>query len=398
MSRRNGSRREGPVEAVRPPEHVSVAIIGGGVNGLGTAYLLAKEGVRDIVVLERKYIPYGASGRNGGGVRAQFGTVENVELARGSEARYRELSQELEFNIWFRQGGYLFLAFTEAQLANLKETVAFHRGVNVPSRMVTTIDMSILAPELSTAGILGGSFCPTDGVLFPWSVVFGYWRKLKEMGVPVLTYTSVRELRAKGGRVADVVTDRGTIRADWVVNAAGCWSREVAAMAGVALPNLPVRHEIMATEAVKPFLNPMVVDMRTGLYMSQDMRGEIIAGVGRHGETPGVNFASSFAFSKMIARGILDLFPSLGELCLMRQWAGAYDVTPDNKPVLGPTPGLANFLQLNGASGHGFMISPMTAQITADLVLGRKPAVDVRPFLLDRFAEGRIERDPFTIG
>ncbi|MHB8585100.1 MAG: NAD(P)/FAD-dependent oxidoreductase [Thermoplasmatota archaeon] len=380
------------------PDHVQVAIIGGGVNGLGTAYQLAKAGMRDIVVLERRYIPYGASGRNGGGVRAQFGTPDNVALARDSIPMFRELSTDLDFNIWFRQGGYLFLAFTDEQVAMLKRTVAFHKTVAVPSRLVDSVEASILAPDLSLRGVVGGAYSPTDGVLFPWSVVFGYWRKLREWGIPVLTYTEVEGFDMASGRIRSVRTSRGTVRADWVVNAAGCWSREIAQSAGVSLPNLPVRHEIMASEAVKPFLNPMVVDLRNGLYMSQDMRGEVIAGVGHAGEPAGVNFASSFDFAKRIARGILDLFPMLGDLRLMRQWAGSYDVTPDNKPILGPAPGVSNFIQLNGASGHGFMISPMTTAITADILLGKRPRLELAPFLLDRFAAGRIERDPFTIG
>lgn len=380
------------------PAECEVLVIGGGVNGLGLAWRLAEAGMRDVVVLEKKYIPYGASGRNGGGIRAQWGTPENVTLARESVKEWRRLSGDLGFNIWFRQSGYLFLAYSEAHLAGLKASVAFQRTAGVSTRLIDPVEAGILAPELNAEGVVAAAFCPTDGILFPWAVVFGYWQALRDAGIPVHTFTGVESFSVRGGRIEEVQTTRGAIRPKWVVNAAGCWSRDVAAMAGVELPNLPVRHEIMASEALKPFLDPMVVDMRTGLYMNQDMRGEIIAGVGHKEESPGIDFSSSFGFAKRIARGILDLFPNLGDVRLMRQWAGAYDVTPDNKPVLGPSTGVENLLQLNGASGHGFMISPMTTRLTAELILGKRPSMDIAPFGMQRFERGVVDREPMVIG
>ncbi|HLE96436.1 MAG TPA: FAD-binding oxidoreductase [Candidatus Thermoplasmatota archaeon] len=375
-----------------------VVIVGAGVNGLGLAYQLAREGVRDIVVLERRYIPYGASGRNGGGVRAQWSTPENIALARESIRAFKRMSAELGFNVWFRQGGYLFLARREEQVLALKRLTKLQRDHGVRSRVVDAAEASILAPDLNLDGVVGGSFCPTDGIVFPWSVVFGYWQKCKEMGVEVVTFTGVTALETKGDRIARVETTRGSIETDWVVNAAGCWSPELAAMAGVRLPNKPFRHEIFVTEALKPFLDPMIVDIDSGLYANQDMRGEIVAGLGNPGEPTGVNFDSSLGFAKRLARNLVSLLPILSEVRVMRQWAGAYDVTPDNKPILGPA-GYANFLQLHGASGHGFMIHPVTTRMTADLVLGRKPRMDVEPFLLERFSRPRApEEDALVIG
>jgi len=143
----------------------------------------------------------------------------------------------------------------------------------------------------------------------------------------------------------------------------------------------------------------MVVDLRNGLYANQDMRGEVVSGIGMPGEKSGIQFASSFDFTKRVARALLDLLPALGDVKVMRQWAGAYDITPDSKPILGPTPGLENFVQLNGASGHGFMISPMTTKLVAQQILGRDPDVDMRPYRLDRFGPGWVpEKETLVIG
>jgi sarcosine oxidase subunit beta len=143
----------------------------------------------------------------------------------------------------------------------------------------------------------------------------------------------------------------------------------------------------------------MVVDLRNGLYANQDMRGEVIAGIGMPGEKPGVNFQSSFDFTRRVAKALVDVLPTLGDVRVLRQWAGAYDVTPDAKPILGPSPGVENFVQLNGASGHGFMVSPMTTLCVANHILGRKPPIDLAPYRLDRFGEGWVpEKETLVIG
>ncbi|HUR68158.1 MAG TPA: FAD-binding oxidoreductase [Candidatus Thermoplasmatota archaeon] len=385
---------EGPLK-----RRYSVVIVGGGANGLGVARWLAEAGMTDVLVLEKSYLLHGASGRNGGGIRAQWGTSDNLVLARESIKMFRRMSGELGFNVWFRQGGYLFLAHDEEKMAAIRRTVAFHNANGVKTRVVDPTEIEVLCPELNKEGVLGGSFHAGDGIIFPWAVVFGLAKRCTKLGVDVRTFTSAVGFEASNGRIRAVETTRGRVECDWVVNAAGCWSHEVADLVGVKLPNLPVRHEILVTEALKPFLHPMIVDLRNGLYANQDMRGEVVSGIGMPGEKPGVNFASSFAFTRRVARALVDLLPTLGDVKVMRQWAGAYDVTPDNKPILGPTPGLENFLQLNGASGHGFMVSPMTTRMTADLILGRPPALDPRPFRLDRFTPDFVpEKETLVIG
>lgn len=380
-------------------DRYQVVVIGAGANGLGVARHLAEAGLTDVLVVEKAYLLQGASGRNGGGVRAQWGTGDNLVLARESIRMFRRMSRELGFHVWFRQGGYLFLAHSEEKLDAVRKVVAFHRKHGVKTRVVTPQDIHVLVPEMDLEGVVGGSFHAGDGIIFPWSVVFGLAKRCVELGVDVRTFTAATGFEASGGRVRAVQTTRGRVACEWVVNAAGCWSAEVADLLGVKLPNLPVRHEILVTEALKPFLDPMIVDLRNGLYANQDMRGEIVTGIGVPGERAGVNFASSFDFTRRVAKALLDLLPTLGDVKLMRQWAGAYDVTPDNKPILGHTPGYENVLQLNGASGHGFMISPMTTLLTAELILSRKPSMDLAPFRLDRFTPDFVpERETLVIG
>lgn len=389
-------------EPTRVPERAEHVILGAGVVGLGTAYQLAKRGVTDVVVIDKGYVLSGASGRNGGGVRAQWTTVENIELARRSIAMFRGLSAELGLNIWLRQGGYLLLAFSDESAQGLRKAVRFQNEHGVPTRLLTESEALEVVPELHAPGLVQASYGPGDGILFPWPVVWGYYQKCREMGVQVVHHTAIEglDVAADGAkRVAAVRTDRGTVRVKGqVVNATGAWSKGVAAMAGVELPNVPVKHEILCTEALKPFLKPMVVDLRNGLYLSQDMRGEVITGIGDPATKAGIDQSSSLAFLQGIARALVSLMPTLRHVKVVRQWAGMYDMTPDHVPVLGPTPGFSNFVQANGFSGHGFMVSPMVAVLLAQLLAGQRPDLPLERFGLERFARGDASYESFVIG
>jgi sarcosine oxidase subunit beta len=372
------------------------------VVGLGTAYQLARRGVTDVVVVDQGYVLSGASGRNGGGVRAQWTTKENIELARRSVAAFRRMPEELGVQIWFRQSGYLLLAFSEDSARGLRRAVQFQNAHGVPTRLLTEAEARGVVPGLDTRGLVQASFGPADGVLFPWPVVWGYYLQCKRMGVRVVHHCEVQGLEVEGGaekRIAAVRTSKGTVRPrGQVVNATGAWSKGVAAMAGYELPNVPVRHEILSTEPLKPFLKPMVVDLRNGLYLSQVMRGEVVTGIGDPQAKPGIDQSSSLRFLESIARAIVRLLPSLRHVKVVRQWAGMYDITPDHVPTLGPTPGFANFVQANGFSGHGFMISPMVSTLLAQLLAGEPLAMRLEPFAVDRFERGEGVHESFVIG
>lgn len=375
-----------------------VVIIGAGVNGLGTAHALVKAGIDDIVVLEKRYPMYGGSGRNAGGVRAQWASLANLELARDAVHRWKGMASELGLHTWFRQDGYLMLARDPATRSTLRERAAFQRAKGVPTSVISIDEAKELAPPVDMGPYVAASYCPEDAVIFPWPVVNGLREVLDRYGVEIRTRAPVTGLDKADGRVTRVQTPGQTYEPTWVVNAAGAWSANVANLADLALPNTPVRHQIFVTEALKPMLDPMVVDLATGLYVSQDGRGELVAGLGDRREHKAVTTEASFDFLPRIAKGLVDLMPSLASVRAMRQWAGCYDVTPDHVPNLGPHPEAANFLQLNGFSGHGFMISPTVSRITADLILGQDPGFDLDPYAVDRFERGTAEPEPMVIG
>lgn len=375
-----------------------VVIIGAGIVGLMTAHHLVRKGVRDVLILDRApALLLGASGRNGGGVRAQWTTAENIELAKRSIRQFAELARLTGHNTWFRQGGYLFLARTEEQFTNLRKAATFQNAHGVETRIVTPEDARGIVPGLDASGVVGGAFNPTDGTLFPWPVVHGLAEHVRSHGVHILLNADVRGFQRQGSRITAVETSRGTFQPEHVVLAAGAHSPDVARRLGIEIPTRPQRHEILVTESLKPFLDPMLVDLSNGLYASQAMRGEVVGGIG-HPHIEGHSQGSSLDFATTFARALTRLLPRLTGVNMLRQWAGSYDLTPDARPILGPVGGLDNLLVACGFTGHGFMIAPMTGQLLAELIADGKPSLPIHSFRLSRFAEGPIEKDTMVIG
>ncbi len=379
------------------PERADVVIVGGGILGLSLAYELTRRGVRDVVVLERSYLNSGASGRNGGGVRAQWSTPTMVRLGLRSLQLFSRFAGETGVNVWFRRGGYLFLAPDARQVERLEKNLVVQRAQGMRTRIVSPDEALAIVPELDRSTFVAGSWNPDDGVVFPWPFLWGYAARAEAGGATIRTFTPVTGLEIEGGLVRAVETPAGKVRCDTVVNACGAWSPEIARLAGVSLPNRPTRHEILVTGPLKPWLGPLVSALGTGLYFSQSQRGEIVGGMGDPDEPAGIAYGATLRFLARFSRAITHFVPHTAGLEVMRQWAGNYDVTPDNNPILGAA-GPSNFLQLSGFVGHGFMMAPAVAEIMADWMTGRGKDEILDRFTVDRFAQGTAVREDFIIG
>ncbi|MBX5482807.1 MAG: FAD-dependent oxidoreductase [Myxococcaceae bacterium] len=381
------------------PARAKVVIIGGGIMGLALAWNLVLRGETDVVVLEKGYLLAGASGRNGGGVRMQWGTPSMIALAKRSIELMKSFARDMGINIWLRQGGYLFLATSKEVAHRLEANQKLHNAHGVPTEILTADGAREIVPELTCKNVVAAAWNPEDGVIFPWPFLWGYAQAATRRGVRVETFTDVTGFEISGGQIRKVKTDRGDIACETVVLAAGAWSPEVAAKAGIRLPNEPHRHEICSTEPLKPFLGPLVSVLDSGLYFSQSMRGEIVGGMGDPKEPAGLNLGSTLRFLSRYARALTEQLPILGRVKVLRQWAGCYDVTPDNSPILGRTPGLPNLLQMSGFVGHGFMMAPAVAERMAAWMTEADNTDELfTRFNLQRFAEGRLERENMIIG
>jgi sarcosine oxidase subunit beta len=380
------------------PSKAKIVIIGGGIMGLALAHNLSLQGETDVVVLEKGYLCAGASGRNGGGVRMQWGTVSNIELAQRSIALMKKFAAQMGINIWLRQGGYLFLARSKEIAQKLERSAALHNQHGVHTQLLTPDAARDRVPQLSMKGIQLAAFNQDDGVIFPWPFLWGYAQSCLKKGIKVETFTKVTGFEQSEGRIRKVQTDRGDIACETVVLAAGAWSPKIATLAGVQLPNEPHRHEICSSEPLKPFLGPLVSVLDSGLYFSQSMRGEIVGGMGDPHEPADLQLGSTMRFLSRYAQALTEQMPGVGRLKILRQWAGPYDVTPDNSPILGRTPGLPNLLQMSGFVGHGFMMAPAVAERMAQWMATGASDELFEKFTLSRFAEGKLIREDMIIG
>jgi sarcosine oxidase subunit beta len=239
--------------------------------------------------------------------------------------------------------------------------------------------------------LLGACYNPTDAIVFPWPFLWGYARAAAKRGVEIHTATPVTAIEPRGADDRFVVhTPKGVVRAPRVINAAGAWSPAVARLLGLELPNWPVRHEILSTEPLKPFLKPMVSVLDSGLYFSQSLRGEIVGGITLHEPTEHeVRLDSSLAFVEAMGRALTEVIPRFGHLKVVRQWAGPYDMTPDNDPIVGEVPTVPGFFLCCGFVGHGFMMAPVVAKYYASALTGGSVHSFFDKWRLDRFTDTR---------
>ncbi len=379
-------------------ETAGTVIIGGGVNGLGTAYHLGRMGYTDIKVIEKSYVCSGASGRNGGGIRQQWTSKENIKLAIESRKMFEKLEDELDTDVEFKQGGYLVLAFTEEEIDQFKDNVRKQNDLGLDTKFIIPGEAKEIVPELNIDRVKAATFNDTDGTIYPFTVVNGYAKAVREMGIEIQEHTEVLDIEREGKEIQSVKTDEGEIKTDTIVNAAGGWSHEIAEMLDVDLPNRPYRHEIMVTEPYAPFLDPMVISFHHGIYFNQSMHGNIVGGIGNPDEKPGMNNRSSLWFLRTMADTLTEFIPRFKGVNMIRQWAGAYDTTPDGQPILGSVPEVERFFQLNGFSGHGFMVSPMVDKLTAELVLGETPSMDIERLNVTRFEDMELEKEGGVVG
>ncbi|MGY1737576.1 NAD(P)/FAD-dependent oxidoreductase [Geodermatophilus sp. SYSU D00684] len=369
------------------PRSASVVVVGGGVVGLATAYELALAGVPDVVLLERDALGSGSTCRAAGGVRAMFSDPVNVALGARSLETFRDFPARFGQEIDFAPVGYLFLLDDAAAVADFEAAVALQNDLGVPSRMVDVAEAVRLSPMVDPDGLLAAAWSPTDGHCTPESVVLGYASAARRAGVTVLPHCPATGIDVRDGRVAAVATAAGTIETKAVVCAAGPWSAQVGAWAGVDLPVSPLRRQILVTEPV-PGLDPhtpFTIDFGTSFYFHREGEG-LLLGMSDPDETPGFRLTRSDAWLPRLGAAIERRAPALAGVGVASGWAGLYEMTPDHNALIGRAADIEGFLYATGFSGHGFLMGPAVGEVVRDLYVGAQPFVDVSGFDVRRFA------------
>lgn len=374
-----------------------VVIIGGGIVGSSIAYHLTEAGCRNVLVLEREaHQGKGSTGKSMGGVRAQFTTAVNIQMSLYSIPFYAAFDERLGHPAGYKPQGYLFVATKLSHLEYLRTNQQLQKSLGLKDvHAVTKAEIVKMVPQLRSDDILGGSFCPSDGFVDPYSAMTGFIKRAVENGVTVWKSAEVTNVLQERGRVSGVSTTRGEVRAPVIVNAAGPWAAEVAQMAGVDLPVKPLRRMLIPTEPFDEVSHeiPMVIDMTNGFHFRPESRGFLLAWNDPE-ETPGYRFDFDPEFIEKVLIRAADRVPCFENLAVnpKRAWAGLYEMSPDHHGIIGEFEDLPGFYAANGFSGHGVMHAPATGKIIADLITAGKTKVVENVSMLGpaRFKVGKL--------
>ena len=393
-----GSRRLLPTrnESKLMMPTADVVIIGGGIVGSSIACHLTAAGCRNVVVLERESAQgKGSTGKSMGGVRAQFSTPVNIQMSLYSIPFYASFDERLGHPCDYRPQGYLFCATGETHLAYLRANYEKQLAMGLNNaRLVAGDEIRAMFPQLRADDIVGGSFCPTDGFVDPYSAMNGFMAAAVEGGAVLRKNTVVTGISRDARGIAAVETNNGSIATRKAVNCAGAWAASVAKFAAIDLPVAPLRRMLVPSEPFDrfPHTAPMIIDMSTGFHFRPEARGFLLAWNDPE-ETPGFKTDFDPAFVEKILTRAADRVPCFADLPVnpKRAWAGLYEMTPDHHPILGEAPGVPGFFLANGFSGHGVMHAPATGKILSDLILtGKTDLIDASLLSLQRFNEGRM--------
>jgi sarcosine oxidase subunit beta len=368
-----------------------VVIIGGGGHGLAAAYYLAKDwGITNVAVLEKGYLAGGNTARNTTIIRSNYLTPEGVRFYDESVRLFQSLSNEFDFNILYSERGHLTLAHTDAALRTMRWRAEVNKHLGVRSELIFPEEIRKLVPCLNLSDevrypILGALYHEPGSIARHDAVAWGYAIGAAARGVELHQKTEVTAINRANGQVTEIVTNRGTVRCGMAMQAVAGSSSLVAGMAGFKLPIRTIPLQACVSQPLKPFLDAIIVSGSLHVYISQSARGELVMG----GSTDPYGLystRSTLDFKEGLMAHMLELFPFLGEVKLLRQWAGMADMTPDFSPVMGETP-LDNYYIDAGWGTWGFKATPVCGKRMAETLATRKVPDILEPFRLSRFAD-----------
>ncbi len=393
---------------------MNITIIGAGIVGASCAYYLAKRGAK-VTVLERANQPAtGSTAKSAAGIRHQFSHPENVKMTMFSLGVLQQFEALTGYHPGYRNVGYLFL-LSEEMMGSWAQQRKMQEGLGARVWGLDVEQTSERFPYLNLEGLAGSSFGPDDGVVDPHAITLGFLDTAKKLGATVKLGHEVLELTRQGNQWL-VLTNKGRLESDIIVNAAGAFSGEVGKRAGLDIPVLPYRRNIYTTapttqrrESIAatetrlphytlsdhynfPHPTPLIIDMTTGVYLRSE--GErFIFGLSNHDEPVGDNQAVDWAWMEHTLELALPRFPMLETAGLDRKacWAGLYEITPDHIPILGRMPNIENFYNACGFSGHGVQHAPATGLILSEEILdGTSHTFDITDFRYERFAQEKV--------
>jgi sarcosine oxidase subunit beta len=368
-----------------------VVIIGGGGHGVAAAYYLARDyGITDVAVIEKGYLAGGNTARNTAIIRSNYLTPEGVRFYDESLTLFKDLSNDFGYNILYSERGHFTLAHTDAAIRTSRWRAEVNKHLGVDSELIFADEIRRLCPSMNLSEdarypVLGALYHPPGAIARHDAVAWGYAKGAMAMGVEIHTQTEVTGIVVENGRVKGVQTSRGTVHCNKAMQAVAGSSSLVAKMAGFRLPIRTIPLQACVSVPLKPFLDQIVVSGSLHIYISQTPRGELVMG-GSTDPYALYSQRSTLDFKEGLLGHMLELFPFLDNVTVLRQWAGMADMTPDFSPVMGLTP-VENYYIDSGWGTWGFKATPVCGKRMAETVATGKVPDMLQPFRLDRFVE-----------
>jgi len=384
-----------------PKPRYDVIVVGAGGHGLATAYYLGKNhGVRNVAILEKGWLGGGNTGRNTTIIRSNYLQDASAAIYEKSRSLYETLSQELNYNVMFSPRGVMMLAQTEHEVRGYLRTAQANALQGVRTEFIGPARVKELCPIIETRGprypVLGALWQARGGTARHDAVAWGYARKCAEMGMDVIQQCEVTAIRSRAGKVTGVTTTKGEIDCAKLAIVVAGHSGVLADMAGFRLPIESVALQALVSEPVKPCMDVVVMANTVHGYMSQSDKGEMVIGGGADGYN---NYTQrgSFLHIEETVRALIETFPMLSRLKMLRQWGGIVDMTGDRSPIISKTPMGGVFINCGWGTG-GFKAIPGSGWATAEMVANGEPGPLAAEFGLERFREGRFIDESVAAG
>jgi sarcosine oxidase, subunit beta len=381
-----------------------VVIIGGGGHGLAAAYYLARDhGIRNIAVLEKGYLGGGNTARNTTIIRSNYLTPEGVQFYDESVRLWQDLSSDFDLNLFYSTRGHFTLAHTDASLRTMRWRAEVNKHYGVRSEVV---DAEYVQRALPMMDIECGGHAPVLGALYHApgaiarhdAVAWGYARGADQRGVEIHQETEVTDIIVKDGRISGVRTTMGDISTRTVLCAVAGHTPRLLAKVGLRTPIYVHPLQAMVSEPLKPWLDAIIVSGSLHVYVSQSARGELV--MGSTLDPYELHQArSTLDFAETLSAHMLDLFPFLSEVKIVRQWAGLADMTPDFAPIMGKTP-IEGFYLDAGWGTWGFKATPVCGKTMSYTVANDRNHPLIEGFTLNRFARFELtgEKGAASVG
>ncbi|WP_368343716.1 sarcosine oxidase subunit beta family protein [Pelagovum sp. HNIBRBA483] len=384
-----------------PKKKYDVIIIGAGGHGLATAYYLGKNfGITNVAIIEKGWLGGGNTGRNTTIIRSNYLQDPSAAIYEKARSLYETMSQDLNYNVMYSPRGVMMLAQTQHEIRGYQRTAHANALQGVKTEFISPQRVKELVPIINIDGprypVLGALWQDRAGTARHDAVAWGYARACSDMGMDVIQKCEVTAVRREGGKVVGVTTNRGDIDCDKLGVVVAGHTGVLADMAGFRLPIESVALQALVSEPIKPCMDVVVMANTVHGYMSQSDKGEMVIGGGADGYN---NYTQrgSFHHIEETVRALVETFPMISRLKMLRQWGGIVDMTGDRSPIISKTPVENVFINCGWGTG-GFKAIPGSGWAMAELIAKGEPGPLAEEFSMWRFREGKFIDESVAAG